>query len=654
MRIKNKQGFILPIVLAVLVIAAVVGVGILYVQNKKIQTAQDLQNSAATNDNQSSASSGTTNNQQPPQKIAPLTPEQIPSTTSTQTFSLPFLLASSTKDIRIDLQYQKPSDTTGFGDAIVDSTGIYIDPSTKDQYFLLLNKINQSSYGGYNYDLFKGEESHSYQGTPVSLSTIHNNQSLSYIGFKINDPSLVAGMNVELGIDYQAGPVPKPLSFLGTIFSELGSWLSTKIAEACGPGIYLRPVGSSPMTYVSTSNGISWFKLDKEISVSDLVVNYCTGASCDDGNIGLKDLSNGNLRMHVSYAPAGVTGTLKIQLSNAVFHNQQDGTYVQASIGSGSADIYRAILSKDEFGSLSFEKDLSNPNVVNLALANVGHDPIIIDDYSFNRIKNNYVGKQAVGIVVKDSNNQAIAHLPFSKILNKTMGKTIQPNGALDVQVINASSLRDDLYTISVEYADSNIQAPIAPRLIDWNFKDTYYRYSLDKPMYMFVVAGRAITNLGIFPLAHQLLSLWSEQGSSNKFYHLGYLFPLAGKYPLFDSALNLVSQYEIKKTTVAEIKNNTGILYSYFIPNSLGDYLNQLGVQPNQTLIDSEGNKISVYLRGDITGYAVERDMPDNNSSSSVHGTIVYEIPTTYLNDPIFKQIYEFSIKSGSFRKEN
>ena len=550
---------------------------------------------------------------------------------------------SSTQNIRIDLQYEEPKYSKNVAD-YPQSTGTYTDPSTGEQYLLLSKKINTSGYGDREYPIFQGVESHSYQGTPIYLSSVHNNQFLSYIGLKINDPSLISNIRVELGVDYLTRPIIEKLGFVGNIFGKLVSWLSTKTVEACGPGIYLRNVGDSHITYIGAKDGISWFKLDKEISVSDIPLSYCNGGDCGGYNNIIEDLSGGNLRMHINYIPTGNKGILKIQLADAVFHNNQNGNYSEAYLDKSSSDMYRAILSDQEYGSLAFVRDVVNPAVLDLVLTNKGNDPIIVDDYSFNRIKNSYIGKQAVGFVIRDSQNTPSSHISFDTILGQTKGKMIQPGNSLSAQVFSATSIQDGLYTISIEYASSTSQAPIAPRVIYWDFYGNRIFFSKDRPIYAFAVVQSGIRLFSLFAFS----SSYYLAGKGS--YNLKYLVPSASDYPDFAQKTEWNNQSILRQISINDVQNNAGSLWGGFIPSMISsEFFSSLGIQPTSILNDFDGNKIEVYQRNQMTGYVVERSIKNYQGSDSIHGSLVYEIPTNYLTDNLLAQTYLFTIKSVS-----
>ncbi len=571
---------------------------------------------------------------------------------STLSSSSPLLLPiSEIKDIRVDLQYENSGHAAG---ALIypPSAGTYVDPATKEEFLLLPKKIAEKGYGKREYSIFRSIESHSYQGTPVYLSIIHNNQSLSYIGLKLNDLSLIESLKVELGVDYLAHDGENDMAFSSKILNKITSLFSPKKAEACGPGIYLRSVGSSSLTYVGSNDDISWFKLDNEISVSDIPLKYCDGVDCNYSN-NVKDLNSGNLRMHIDYVPAGKNGSLKVQLADAVFHNQETGTYSKASLGKGISDIYKAVLTDQENGTFTFIKNSNDPAKLDLVLKNSGDDSITIDDYSFNRIRNSFQGKQTVGFVIKDSRSNPVAHLYLDSILNQTKGKTLLSRETLAIPAINASFLPDGFYTISVEYSSGASLAPTVPRLISWDFRDGQSMFNSNgSPLYGFVTNQHSISLPTIIPLYTTVRNLDTNVGST---YGLSYLFPSSGTYPQFSIKSNAISQYSIRQTSIREVLDDTGAIYSYFIssPTTLETFLFELNATPTGTLADFDGNKITVYTRGTITGYAVERDIKSYNGKDAVRGVLVYEIPTSFLEDISFKQIYEMTVRSGSTRKD-
>jgi hypothetical protein len=234
-----------------------------------------------------------------------------------------------------------------------------------EKYLLMPSSVDPAAYryGPLDFSIFRNQESHSYQGIPISILNPSAGYSLEYVALKINNANLVGSLSVEMGIDYRAAddgdatdtpsPSPSPTGLLQ-------SWFSPTVAYACGPGIYLRPVGTSRLVPVELNGDVAWYKLEKPIVLRNLALNFCDNpnpkrkkkkkrTTVDDDVdenaycAGIKDLASGNLRLHVRYQPRGATGVLQIQALNFILSDSQ-GKYFQPTIGHNFNHYYKAYL----------------------------------------------------------------------------------------------------------------------------------------------------------------------------------------------------------------------------------------------------------------------------------------------------------------------
>jgi len=272
--------------------------------------------------------------------------------------SPPFIKSlSNAKDVKIDFHYE--GDYHGLGWSELE----FYTPEGSNEKFLSLSKIKREVgryvYGTDYYSIFNPEGSHWYGGTPIYLLNTNSKYSVSYVGFQINNRDLISELKIEFGIDYLAErSIGKSES---SIFASI---FGIESAYACGPGLYLRPVGDSDLTFVEESNGIIWYQLEKPVALYNLRLSYCDvdcssipknchfwaddPPECDDYyccefNSSISDLKNGNLRMHVLYKPNDKEGFLKLQMVNLVLSDQA-GTYYQPITGENFDHYYRAYL----------------------------------------------------------------------------------------------------------------------------------------------------------------------------------------------------------------------------------------------------------------------------------------------------------------------
>jgi hypothetical protein len=272
---------------------------------------------------------------------------------------------ATTPDVKISFYYEgderTPTDEIWYLEkqSVVNEQG--------EGYLLMPSSIDPGvRYGPTAFEVFKNQESHAYQGIPVSILKADAKYSLQYVGLKINDPRLVSHLTVEVGVDYRAeddgdvidNPAP-PQALLG----PLPAWFSPPTVYACGPGLYLRPIGESPLLASQTENGVAWYKLEKPIALYNLPLDYCDKPA-DAGKVArkpkakkedededdepafcapIKDLTGGQLRLHILYQPIGIEGPLQLQAVNFILQNDQ-GQYFQPTLGANFSRYYKAYL----------------------------------------------------------------------------------------------------------------------------------------------------------------------------------------------------------------------------------------------------------------------------------------------------------------------
>ena len=262
-------------------------------------------------------------------------------------------------DIKIDLHYE--GDYEGFNAQYSE----FYTPKDSNERFLSLSKIKKLEgeyiYGPEYYSVFTSEESHSYQGTPIYLFNSNSKYSVSYIGFKINNRELISDLKVEFGIDYLSSSYYGIENKNSSIFAKI---FGVETVYACGPGLYLRKVGDSNLTFVEESNGVTWYQLEKPVALYNLNLSYCDRdcksipnychnwaddpAECDDYwcceyNASISNLKNGNLRMHIYYQPNDKDGLLKLQMVSLIL-SDSEGSYYQPIMGENFNHYYRAYL----------------------------------------------------------------------------------------------------------------------------------------------------------------------------------------------------------------------------------------------------------------------------------------------------------------------
>jgi len=294
---------------------------------------------------------GTTD--QKPEKIK--TTEFIP----LKSQPLPAFIESlkNAEDVKMDFHYE--GDYPGFSWPESE----FYTPEGGEEKFLSISKLKERkdkyAYGPEYHSIFNSEGSHWYGGTPIYLLNKDSKYSVSYVGFQINNRDLISEIKIEFGIDYFAE------QNLGRSKSSIfSSIFGIESVYACGPGLYLRPVGDSNLTLVEQSNGIAWYRLEKPIALYNLRLSYCDedcslmpaycpdwdevppeceGYSCCHFNASISSLENGNLRMHILYKPNDKEGFLKLRMTNLILSDSA-GTYYQPTLGENFDHYYRAYL----------------------------------------------------------------------------------------------------------------------------------------------------------------------------------------------------------------------------------------------------------------------------------------------------------------------
>ena len=272
----------------------------------------------------------------------------------------PFLQNIKTNtDVKVDFHYD--DDYTFQRDYFANNYEYYTPPGSNEKYLSVSKAKNRKefTYGLQEYiPIFKSQDSHSYQGTPIYILNSNDKSTLSYLGFKINDKNLISELSVELGIDYRAHYTKANDEKSSFIASLLG----IETAQACGPGIYLRKVGNSLLDFVQESDEIFWYKLKTPIALYNLRLtysdqdcsakpSYCQNQYDDPQecakywacfyNATIPDLTKGNLRMHVYYKPNDKEGLFKLQITNVILSNTTEA-FSQATMGEGFDHYYRA------------------------------------------------------------------------------------------------------------------------------------------------------------------------------------------------------------------------------------------------------------------------------------------------------------------------
>ena len=269
-----------------------------------------------------------------------------------------------------------------------------------------------------------------YSGTPMSIK---GSFLLTHVGLKINDPSLIKNLYVELGSGGWYGNMSYN-NKRGSLFDLL-----IPTAYACGGGGYAS-IGKSDLNFVETQAGIYWYVLKTPILAF-----------------------NAN-ELQVSYIPNGKEGFLSVGVSDMIFQDENQNFVRIAPTNQSSS--YNAYLAPEENGKIEFKQDGQNKNLL-LLFENQGKDAFTIDNDSINSIQTIY-GQTIQNINIRDSVGSVVNSISMQDIKNNILGKTIQP-GAQASMLITLNNLSNNAsYWITLQYIGN---ASYTGTLVDQNQK---------------------------------------------------------------------------------------------------------------------------------------------------------------------------------------
>jgi len=336
-------------------------------------------------------------------------------------------------------------------------------------YLLSKNDIAGSRYLEEN--VVFGYPSHfdAYAGTPISISDLF---LLTYIGFKISDPSLVKDLRIELSNSAGSG--------------ELGMGKEGKLSDfilptayACGGGSY-HLVGESKLEYVKESAGVHWFALKTPI----LTDNVNT--------------------MQVSYIPNKKEGLISFELSDMIFQDKT-GNLMRPQFKKEEYDFcseyrpqskekadcyadkmyrsaYRAYLAPEEKGNIAFKQDGQNKKIL-MSLGNNGKDTFVIDKNSINSIQAIFDRDEPIDkINIRSKEGGILYTFSMEDIKKQVVGKTVEPASAIPVP-LNLNDLKNDAsYWVTLgRYKIDNYVFSVDSgqrKIIHWTFGDNSYSYA--------------------------------------------------------------------------------------------------------------------------------------------------------------------------------
>lgn len=302
-----------------------------------------------------------------------------------------------------------------------------MDPSSEPPMRLDLNEMIIDRTYDDDQPIF-GFQSHffSFIGTPIEVS---ESMLVSYVGLKINDPSLVKDLKISfawLVDNYTRGGDIK-LSFLDCLLPK---------AHACGPFFTYEVRGASILDQYCYTNGVFWYKLKDPIFVNPTVTV-----------------------MQIEYKPTKKIGLIKIQLEDMVLLNkakqivrpkfyQRDpvelNKWNQGPEKFVLPSQYKGLLVPIEKGSIDFRKNKENG--LDLVIANQGYDKISLSYDIFNYWQENLF----TGFQLYNSNKEQIMNLDLSDISKHTQYKDIDSSYLIHFPIIDSQFIpKNNTYYIT-------------------------------------------------------------------------------------------------------------------------------------------------------------------------------------------------------------
>lgn len=287
-----------------------------------------------------------------------------------------------------------------------------------------------------------------YSGTLIKTN---DTLLLTHIGFKINDPTLIKNLYVQLG----SGGVSDEMSYNSSNKNPLGFLIP--VASACG-GTNYTEIGGSELNFVEAQLGVYWYALKTPI----LTLNANT--------------------LQVSYVPNEKEGLLSIGLEDMIFQDENQ-KFVKVAQKASLSNRYYAYLAPEENGKIEFKQDSQSKKLV-LLFENQGKDTFKIDEDSINSIESVFYSK-ILKINIRDNQGKILFSLSMQNIRDNILGKTINPmsNVSLPLPIDNLSN--NTSYWITLEYKISRTDIPINQnrrKVIHWTLgNDAYYYPYLSK-----------------------------------------------------------------------------------------------------------------------------------------------------------------------------
>src|SRR3989344_3895709 len=443
--------------------------------------------------------------------------------------------------------------------------------------------------------LLPPQGSHEYNGYPIDFA--HEDEKLEYIGLKINDRELIGDLKVEMAFDGRDG------------FGSAGSPRIAFIQKACacGPGIFLTPIGDSSLEFIAQSGEVSWFALKKPIPFKQ------------------------GSRMQIFFRPTGKSGDVNIQLQSLVLEVEHVATYREVVFNTAQNYAYRASFVNESIGFINLKP---RGRAIDIEIHNGGKDVVIFDpstlDNLFERIVSGGLKqiniKSADGTVRSSYTREQLTRAVHDRIINPGESYTIYNFSDIDPSNI-AYADYDDAGLPPKPYRENLEVIGSKRRIYNWNLASSYSAFGKKRILYVMTAdaKGNALLD-GVFT-SHQ-----SVPCGNSRCYWANYLLPVSENFwkaiGLKKDSFIVVKDIDGPAATLENTHDAT--VRAGNTRDTIENYIKKTGGTIFDETTNSSSEKTVLYRYGDTIGYA--KRIGDK--------TAVFEVNREILNDP---KILEF-----------
>lgn len=317
--------------------------------------------------------------------------------------------------------------------------------------------------------VFFGTPSHfdAYAGTPIE---VNGRAVLTHVGLRVSDPTLVRSMSISVGRD--ASDEHRASGWRGLSFSLIPT------VHACGGGSY-HLLGTSALSYATTTQGLVWYRLQNHILVdrdSMVQINYVPSGKPGYLEVTLADL--------MFRAENGQTFRPVFTTAYGVCDEQSDSARALCEREVISRSAYRAYLAPEEKGVLRMDAG-REPRSIAFTFMNMGKDSFTFDADSMDSLLHLYSTWAPIDrIELRTGEGLVVSQFPVAAIMDAAKGKTLAASSSLPFEM-SAGNVEPGTYFATV-VLDKRMNDVVrrtradVRKVIHWSIGDPY-RYSPKK-----------------------------------------------------------------------------------------------------------------------------------------------------------------------------